>query len=379
MTLAAPWESRDDLKAQRRLGEAGVDILTAHLDRARVMANLVRAAVSETPLQARYSWSGELARKIEERLEASPTIDVIHLEHLRGACYGLALGASRENGMRPVPPIVWDSVDCISLLFERTVRSSRSRAGRWIARIELPRTRRWEGRLVGRFAGTLATSEDDAQALSLLAERSNPGRRAEVDVLPNGVDLEYFGEGTGLRRPATLVLTGKMSYHANATAAAYLSEEIMPRVWAAMPEVEVILAGKSPPRAVRDLEGIRPGKITVTGTVPDLRPFLHQATVAVVPLVYGAGSQYKVLEAMASGAPVVATTLATSALAARNGDDLLVADGTEAFAESVVRLLQDGELRRRLAANGRRYVERHHDWDQIVAHLEAIYDRSQAT
>jgi glycosyltransferase involved in cell wall biosynthesis len=372
VTLAALWESEEDLEVQRQLRQEGVNVLTARLTRRQAAGNLLRTAASARPLQAGYSWSAELLQKIEAHLSTGPATDAIHLEHLRGVGYGVALqarGTGREGRRRPM---IWDSVDCISLLFER-IAPSRSPLKRWIARIELPRTRRWEGRMVGRFSHVLATSPDDARELSRLARQADPDRAVEVEVLPNGVDLGYFEAWHGERLPATLLMTGKMSYHANATAAVHLIQDIMPRVWSVAPEVEVILAGKAPPREVRRLAEDRPGRVQVTGTVPDLRPFLRQATAAVVPLVYGAGSQYKVLEAMASATPVVVSPQATPALETRDGKDLLIADGPQAFADSVLRLLHDAPLRHRLAENGRRYVERHHDWEHLTSRLETLY------
>jgi glycosyltransferase involved in cell wall biosynthesis len=164
-----------------------------------------------------------------------------------------------------------------------------------------------------------------------------------------------------------------MSYHANVTAALYLVEEIMPRVWAQRPEVKVWIVGKDPPREVQRLVTGHGSRITVTGTVPDIRPYLRQASVSVVPLVYGAGSQFKVLEAMACGTPVVATSQAVSALDVADGQHVLVADGPAPFAAAALRLLSDADLCRNLSEAGRRYVEQYHDWRSIVERLEETY------
>ncbi len=169
-----------------------------------------------------------------------------------------------------------------------------------------------------------------------------------------------------------------MSYHANVTAALYLVEQVLPRVWAERPEVRVWLVGKDPPRQVQRLAADRGARVTLTGTVPDVRPYFRRAAVAVVPIPYGAGIQNKVLEAMASGTPVVATPQAVSALAVADGEQALVADGPEAFAAAVLRLLGDPALRTQLGQAGRRYVEQHHDWRSIVERLEEIYGEAIA-
>jgi glycosyltransferase involved in cell wall biosynthesis len=114
--------------------------------------------------------------------------------------------------------------------------------------------------------------------------------------------------------------------------------------------------------------------VKVTGMVPDVRPFLQQATIAVAPLTYGAGMQFKVLENMACGTPVVATPLAVSALiGAVHDQDLMVAQEPVEFAGKVIQLLDDACLRQAVGESGRRYVEEHFSWDRLIAQLEEVY------
>jgi glycosyltransferase involved in cell wall biosynthesis len=203
-------------------------------------------------------------------------------------------------------------------------------------------------------------------------------------VLPNGVDLNYFQPLDVPRDSATIVLTGKMSYHANVAAALYLGREIMPRVWAQRPDVKLYIVGKDPPREITNLKpvlsgaegseiGNRKSEIVVTGYVPDIRPYLAQATVAVCSVPYSAGIQNKVLEAMAMGIPVVATPQSCAALGATNGENVLIAKEPEGFAQLVLELLRDEGLRERMGRNGRKYVEEHHDWRGVAERLEETY------
>ena len=142
-----------------------------------------------------------------------------------------------------------------------------------------------------------------------------------ISVLPNGVDLGYFYVGEELKRePATLVISGKMSYHANVSMTLEMVREILPVIWDQRPETKLWIVGKDPPREIQEL-GQHP-KITVTGTVPDIRPYLQNATIAVAPITYGAGIQNKVLEAMACATPVVASSQAVSALNTISGKDI---------------------------------------------------------
>jgi glycosyltransferase involved in cell wall biosynthesis len=176
--------------------------------------------------------------------------------------------------------------------------------------------------------------------------------------------------------PATVVLSGKMSYHANVTAAIHLVREIMPFVWAQRPDVQVWLVGKDPAREVRALAQAgdsTTGQVLVTGTVTTLRDYLGRATIAAAPVPYGAGIQNKVLEAMACGAPVIASEQAASALQARAQRDLLVAGSAQEFVQSILTLLDSPTHRAAIGAAGRRYVERHHAWSASAARLEQIY------
>ena len=217
------------------------------------------------------------------------------------------------------------------------------------------------------------TSRIDRQALLALAKDQNaaPGK-PDLRVIPNGVDLAYFGLETGEpREPATLVLSGKMSYHANVTMVTHFVREILPRVRARRPEVKLWVVGKEPTPEIQALAA--DPAIIVTGTVADMRPYLQRATLAVAPVAYGVGIQNKVLEAMACGTPVVSTPQSVSALDLQPGRDVMVADQPEAFADTVTRLLDNPDWRGAIGRAGRRYVETHHDWDHIAGRLEDTY------
>ncbi len=381
VTLATLSESTGECAGLHVLAEQGVRVLSKALHKPRIVRNVLTALPSNRPLQASYCWQPELARTLTHTL-AGEQFDVVHVEHLRGAEYGLYVQSElRRQGANT--PVVWDSVDCISLLFEQAARHSRSSFGRWATRLELPRTRHYEAQAVQRFAGVLVTSPRDKAALEALP--SPPGTtgrtslhengRRPIFVLPNGVDIDYFSPGAAPTRPKQVILTGKMSYHANVTAALLLVNDIMPRVWRHQPDVQVVIAGQAPPREVRALAAQHPSRVTVTGYVADLRSYLREAAVAAAPMTYGAGIQNKVLEAMACGVPVVASLQASSALQACPDRDLLVADTPAGFAAAILRLLEDPSLRLGLGAAGLQYVRSHHRWDTITAQLEDFYEQ----
>jgi glycosyltransferase involved in cell wall biosynthesis len=376
ITLASLWSSQEELENLNELAR-DLDCLVAEkMSLAHSLWNCARAIPGGGPLQGSYSWSPRLAWRIG-RIINSAEFDIVHVEHLRGARYGLHLreSAARRGGRRPA--VVWDSVDCISALFRQTARRSAMVRSRIAAKVELARTERYEAWLPGQFDRVLVSSEIDRNELLELASnrtggngipRGLPAKR--IVVIPNGVDLEYYRPPGEARAPLTLVFTGKMSYHANASAAVDFVKNTMPRIWKTHPQTQLWVVGKDPPAEVRRLEGPR---IRMTGTVPDMRPFLCQATVAVAPIRYGAGIQNKVLEALACGTPVVATRQAVSALQVRSGEDLIVAESEEELANSVSQLLSDANRRTALGCAGRRYVEQNHDWHAIAQRLTQVY------
>lgn len=398
VTVATLWTTQQEREEAQALKRHCSEVVSVRLPRQRSAWNCLAALLTQTPLQAVYCWSPVLSDHIAR---LAPHVDVVHVEHLRGVRYGLQAvrrlavrqQAAAAGGQRV--PVVWDSVDCISYLFQQAVKNSRSRKARLLTRLEAERTRRYEAWLIRQFDRVLVTSQADSQAMHDLAAglrvpMAGGARSIPVSVLPNGVDLDYFTPSNEPRDAATLVFTGKMSYHANVTAALYLVHEIMPHVWARRPDVRVCLVGKDPPREIRALaqtdqngmgadERCSPwrGRVIITGTVPDIRPYLRRATLAVAPVPYGAGIQNKVLEAMACGTAVVASPQAASALAICPNRDLVVAEGARPFAHALLALLDDRERRQQLERDGRSYVEAHHHWQTVAADLEAIYQSTQ--
>lgn len=367
LTLWSDEQERAGLEDLRRMVH---QVRAMHLPAWRSLVNCLIALPSRTPLQAVYSWDAALAEQIGQLAwqgNGRTTFDVVHVEHLRGVRYALDL-KTRLAGRHPRLPIVWDSVDSISLLFRQTMLRSTSRLSRELTRFELGRTERYEGWLIDQFDRVLVTSPLDKAALASLA----PHGGERITVLPNGVDLDYFQPDAGLpREPATVVISGKMSYHANVTMALHFAQEVMPLIWAENPDVKVCIVGKDPPPSLQSLA--EDSRVRVTGIVDDLRPYLQRATLAVAPIRYGTGIQNKVLEAMACGTAVVATHQAVSALQAVPDQDLILADHPYEFAQAVLGLLNDPEKRLRVSRAGRSYVEKYHDWRKAAADLEDIY------
>jgi glycosyltransferase involved in cell wall biosynthesis len=231
--------------------------------------------------------------------------------------------------------------------------------------LRLARIRAVERRLLRATSHVLFASERDRRALM--------GAGGGGHVVPNGVDVEHFRRLPGAAAaPACIAFTGVMAYEPNRDAATRLAGRVLPLVREAVPAAELVLAGRDPGPRLQELARTCDG-VTVTGTVPDLRPHLERATVYCAPLRFGAGIQNKLLEAMAMELPVVTTPLAAAGLRSRGADPpLLVAEDDAAIGDAVVRLLRDPRERAALATAGREYVERHFSWQRSARTVEAV-------
>jgi polysaccharide biosynthesis protein PslH len=316
---------------------------------------------SRVPLQAAYSRHPAAEARIRALVDGGG-YDVVHIEHLRGAL------------LAPSPcrlPTVYDAVDSITRLFEQTVRLAPAPRQRLMARLDVARTRRFEGTVGRRFDRVIVSSDAEARAFREL-DRTRSG--AFVRAVRNGVVLPR--RGPRLDDGRTVLFAGKMSYHANEAAARRLAEHVMPLVWRSRPETRLVIAGKDPSPALMALAV--PGRLEVTGFVDDLGAVMARATVMAAPLVYAAGIQNKVLESMASATPVVTTRSACAALDAEIGRDVLAADDDRAFADAILELLTDRARRDAVGAAGRAYVERHHDWGTLALSLVEVYREAGA-
>lgn len=313
------------------------------------------ALPGRTPLSVAYTRSPAFAHTVAG-LWAGQTFDLVHTEFVRAAHATTWL-----NGV----PKVYDAVDCLALAYRRSLSAPGvSPKQRLIGLIEWLKLRDYERRVLACYDRALVSSPVDAHELG-------NGGGQKVHVLPNGVDLEHFRFDASARREDTLVFLGKMSYHPNVAGVLWFCREVLPRIHQQRPDVRLQIVGRDPVAQVQALAS--DPRIEVTGTVDDVRPYLQQAALSVNPMVSGSGIQNKLLEAMACGAPVIATRLAAAALQAKPGDDLLVADSPQEFAGSTLEALESPGRRSQLGLNGRLYVESCHNWSMIAEELESIY------
>lgn len=372
VTVVAQCASEREQADAETLRKQGFEVVEVPASRQQAILRSGLLLFSTLPLQVAYARSAAFTRTVQ-RLWLQRSFDIIHVEHLRGI-------ASMEVLAR-THPLVWDAVDCISLLSKHAMTAGPAFSVRAVARLEYKRTQRYEARMLNQLSYVVVTSRNDREAMIAL-RRVSPQDLASSDdalgsgirVLPNGVDLAYFQPLAQERRRFNLVFSGKMSYHANVATAFYLCKQIMPLIWQQQPGATLTIVGSNPPKAVQELAS--DPRVEVTGYVDDMRPYVGRAEIMLSPMVYSVGIQNKVLEAMALGTPVIVAAQAAAALDALPGRDLLVANSAREFAESALRLMNDAVLRAELSQRGRAYVEQRHDWQDVTNRLVDVYQQA---
>lgn len=230
---------------------------------------------------------------------------------------------------------------------------------RWSAAV---RGERW---VLRRVDAAFAISETDRQYLQRLA----PTRR--IHVVPSGVDTGYFAPQPEREEDRRLAFVGDMSFPPNVDGARYLARTILPRLRSRVPGVRVWLVGQHPTPEVLALAA--DPAITVTGAVPDVRPYVARAAVVVIPLRGGSGVRNKTLEAMAMGRPIVTMAMGVEGLDVIPGTELIVTDDPDAFAGAVADLLGSPARRAAMGKAARDRVEATYRWEASVRRVEAVY------
>ncbi len=236
---------------------------------------------------------------------------------------------------------------------------------------------RFEAETLRRFEAVLAVSDADRETFS----RLYPGAaRQPIHVVPTGVDTTFFapsGSDPEAASPAdgrTLIFTGSMDWLPNEDAMRFFCRDILPLIRAEEPDVTLQIVGRAPTPEVRRLAD--DAAITVTGRVDDVRPFMRDAAVYIVPLRIGGGTRLKIFEAMAMSKAVVSTTVGAEGLPVTAGEHLMLADEPRGFARAVVRLLRDLDRRRGIEQAARTLVVEQYDWSVAAANLEAALVRA---
>lgn len=303
------------------------------------------------PVTAAFRWSPSLSRKLKCLVGGGGFAAVVAYQLKMAPYLALVKGPRR----------VVDLTDCVSLYLQRHLPFApalRHTALAWEAR----KAARLERQVAEVADLVIVSSEDDRLAIRRLA----PG--AAVAVIPNGV-APTTDSGIGTYEQRAIVFVGNLAYPPNQDAVRWFVQEVFPKVRERVPTARFLIVGKNPAAAVLALRSL-PG-VEVTGAVPDVGPYIERAAVVVNPVRFGTGTRIKLLEALARGKAVVSTPSGAAGLELRPGQDLLLADDAEEFADKVVFLLQNRDAALGLGREGRRAVDKFR-WDLVARQYEEI-------
>jgi len=344
------------------------DIATVVVNRAvppksgpRFYLRLAGNLLSPLPYSVATHTSRALRRALAEHARTHP-VDVWHCEWtpyaeaLRGVAHGRRVVIAHN-----VESVIW----------QRYHETEANLLRRWYIGRQWRKFQRFEQRVLGEVEHTVAVSDVDAARF-----RQDFGAR-RVEVVENGVDTAYFQPQTARREPGRLLFLGSLDWRPNLDGVQLLLDRVFPAVRAAEPSARLCLVGRNPPETLRQQVAAMLG-VELHGSVPDVRPYLADCGMLVVPLRIGGGSRLKILEALASGTPVVSTRIGAEGLCLDAGQDLTVVEEIEDLAGALVTAIREPEVVLAQAERGREKVLERYDWDRLAKQLEQVWRQCAA-
>ncbi|MFN0242469.1 MAG: glycosyltransferase [Planctomycetota bacterium] len=351
--------------------ELGVDVRVVGTRASSKVAQpwyLAQALFTRAPYPLRKNFSRAILAEIRREL-ATGTVGFLHMNQIDAVQY-VPLVEAKERGVRTV----FDTLNVLTTMYQRLAESTRDPLRKAYCVLQWQKMFRFEQERMRGVDRVLVCSDVEASLLRTWG-------LSNVMLVPNGVDTAQFAPRatpparTDPRapgdRPFRLVFTGGMDYLPNQDGIRWFVTDVLPRIEARLPHVELCVVGKNPPAALTALA--RPGRVVFTGRVDDVRPYTAGADLFVVPLRIGGGTRLKILEALSMRVPVASTTVGAEGLAVRAGHDLLIADTPEAFADAALEIARSPARGEELADHGRELVLARYDWKSVTASLVEFY------
>jgi polysaccharide biosynthesis protein PslH len=387
VTLVSFVRPTDTAEAVTHLGTFCEAVHTVSMVRSRPRdaAFAMQSVLTNRPFIIARDWVPAMARLIDRLVAEAGAqgrpFDAVHADQLWMAPYALRAAGAPYNRRRPLS--VLDQHNAVHLIPGRLAEGEASRLKRALLRGEARKMARYEVETCRQFDRVVWVTRQDHEAVEIQGgdgksqEASPTGGTAHR--IPNSAVIPICGdaEETGVveRRPGAQRVTflGGLHYPPNAQGVLWFAEWVWPRVVAHVPEAVLTVIGKSPPASLAG--GRLPvANCEVTGYVEDPRPYLEQTAAFVVPLLAGGGMRVKIVDAWLWGLPVVSTAIGAEGIETRPGENIVIADNPEAFAQATVRLLRHPEERERLAGAGRRWAEERYNWRTAYAAWGAVYE-----
>jgi polysaccharide biosynthesis protein PslH len=358
VTLLSYYGGGDDPAYERQVREQFPGALALHtgpLDRSRLSRafDFGRRSLSPAPY-AVSKFTSPLVRDQIKEWDRAGTFDIL-------ICDFLAASLNFPDGLRTPTVLFQHNVE--SMLWQRRADTESHPLKRLVTVREARKMLRYERETVARFRHVIAVSDIDRQAMATMTDPR------DIHVVPTGVDTHAFRPDRRNENPGPeLLFLGSMDWEPNIDAVRYFCESIWPSVRARVPQARFRVVGRQPPPSIQRLAF---DSVEIVGRVPSVGEHLQRAAVFVVPLRIGGGTRLKIYEAMGAGKAVVSTTIGAEGLDVTDGRNILLADAPEAFADSVVRLLQNPD-ERRLLEEGALALAARYDWSSIAVQFEEV-------
>ena len=338
-----------------------IEIVELPIESSRLLflAVLLKSVLTADPFSVNWTKSAKMADTIA-RLMYETDFDVIHYDTISMAGHHHLAGAT---------PKALNHHNIESHLIKRRSKIEKNPLKRLYYHLEGDKLERFEANVCPRFDVNFTVSELDKSRLLDIAPS------ACVDVVANGVDCDYFSPQPDSQvTPESVIMVSGMNWFPNRDAVIYMCDEIWPALSSAYPKVSWTVVGSSPPQRLLDLAKLDK-RVRVTGFVDDVRPFLAEAQVYLCPMRDGGGSRLKILDALAMGKPIVATTMAYEGISVTPDLNVLIADTPNEFVRQIGRLFNDRDLCSTLGDAAHRFVLEHYSWSVIGDRLGDNYRR----
>jgi polysaccharide biosynthesis protein PslH len=355
VTVASLARTKDELEAGAGLRNYCSNVIAETISAPAALARMVARLPTPTPSSMGYFYSPALAKRVTAEL-AKTRFDFIFVHCAFVAGYVADVTSARKL-------LDFGDMDSQKWLAYAKNRAFPMSLGYYLDGTKL---RRAEARLARQFDVCTCTTRAELEVLE------SYGTGVPADWFPNGVDTEYFKPADAPYRPDSVCFVGRMDYYPNQEGVIGFCRDVLPLIRARRPGVTLEIVGAEPPAKIREL-GRLPG-VTVTGSVPDVRPYALASAVSIAPLKIARGTQNKILEAMAMGVPTVSSAAAAGGVDGEPGRNLLTAGTPREFADAVLYVLENPAERQRLSEAARARVLSHHSWKQSMAKLDRIVE-----
>ena len=336
-----------DFEAKAKLESVGICVVLIKWRALLALVNIFLATLKfNTPFQCALFKSANFKKALQDSF----------VEFAPDAIYAVTVRVIENINSCDVPLFI-DLVDSMALNFSRNMENSGG-LKRFLLNMEYKRVKEYEKKVAILSKRSFVVSSVDQQIIGC----------DKVSVIPLGIDTNVFYKERIFLSQLAIIFTGNMNYKPNVDAVLWFYNQCWVKLKITIPELRFVIAGSNPTSEVIKLR--KDDSVTVTGRVPSLAELINRSTVAVAPMQSGSGMQFKILEAMACGVPVVTTELGLGDIRARVGSEILVANSANLFIEYVLLLLKSKDLCQKIGDAGRHYAYEHHTWDVLNSNFE---------